>query len=50
MMCDPTLAGTKDPVRRREKLSERIKILEEEILMKTDQIGIMEHEIKEMTR
>ena len=45
MTGDPTMAGCTDPGLRIKRLRERQQHLREEISIREDQIGIMEHEI-----
>jgi hypothetical protein len=45
VLTNPTMAGTKDPRRKIEKLSDRISHLREEIAIREDQIQIMNGEI-----
>ena len=45
VLTDPTMQGIKDPIKKRNKMLERIAVLKEEIAMRTDQIEIMEYEI-----
>lgn len=44
-LTDPTMAGTKDPLRKIKKLEDRIEHLRQEIAMREDQIMIMSCEI-----
>lgn len=45
ILTDPTMNGTKDPIKKRAKLQDRIACLRHEIAIREDQIAIMEHEI-----
>jgi SMC interacting uncharacterized protein involved in chromosome segregation len=44
-LTDPTMAGTKDPEKKRKRMEEHIKNLKEEIAMREDQIWIMRSEL-----
>ena len=46
MMCDPTMAGIKNPIKKIAKLNERIYCLLCEIETREDQIAVMRHEIE----